>query len=713
MKAEGKEKKFSLQTRIGCLRLLAIFLCGVLLFSFFAALISSDFGQVKISHLKVDSRGAELDMDLYVPAGVSDSDSLPCLILAHGRGATKNVMRGFAEEFSRRGYVVVNVNAYGMGLSEQPVRDEAGNSAESFTFGNGSFGLVDTLNYVRTLAYVDQERIAMLGHSFGSSRSSSAAIADCGYYTLNDRLINILYDVFGQSFTADEITQDANQLAAERLNADQMAYYEQLAADTEQTYNTRINTLILTGATSGPAPSTVTVAGYEVQRECQVNVTYIAGMYDSLGAGATWNDDGTTTILGEPLKQSEFWYQISTDGSTYTEIGDFAATTVSDNETLADALATRTARLVCYAPESHSKQYFSSHSIEDAILILEQAFSYNNGELTDSATQAIAAGSTIWFLRAVCNLISMLCMIASLFPLVGLLLTTTFFKPCVVAPHKAEAGGGRAVYWILAAVTVVFTIISLYQANSGGPTWASGAIRILPNVLRLVPTSAIADWFVVWLAGGSAILLVAKAVISKKNTGSWGLKQLNLSAGISVILKTILIGIIAITFANAQLVAIGRLFNQDFRFWQMMFSDMKIEHWLVVGTPYVILFFVMYLIIGASINYGADSVLSGKKEMVATVVINSCGVWILCLFCYIMWFVNWTGAAISDFTLSYSMLLFVPVTVYITRKMYKITNTIWLGAFINACLLSWSLVSSAGIADNYYGQGFISILFGV
>lgn len=159
--------------------------------------------------------------------------------------------------------------------------------------------------------------------------------------------------------------------------------------------------------------------------------------------------------------------------------------------------------------------------------------------------------------------------------------------------------------------------------------------------------------------------------------------------------------------------AIGRLFNQDFRFWQMMFSDMKIEHWLVVGTPYVILFFVMYLIIGASINYGADSVLSGKKEMVATVVINSCGVWILCLFCYIMWFVNWTGAAISDFTLSYSMLLFVPVTVYITRKMYKITNTIWLGAFINACLLSWSLVSSAGIADNYYGQGFISILFGV
>ena len=114
-----------------------------------------------------------------------------------------------------------------------------------------------------------------------------------------------------------------------------------------------------------------------------------------------------------------------------------------------------------------------------------------------------------------------------------------------------------------------------------------------------------------------------------------------------------------------------------------------------------------------SINYGAEDVLSGRKEIILTVVINSIGVSLLCLFCYIMWFVNWTGAAISDFTLSYSMLLFVPVTVYITRKMYKVTNSVWLGAFLNAVLLAWSLVSSAGIADKYYGQGIISLLFGV
>ena len=98
--------------------------------------------------------------------------------------------------------------------------------------------------------------------------------------------------------------------------------------------------------------------------------------------------------------------------------------------------------------------------------------------------------------------------------------------------------------------------------------------------------------------------------------------------------------------------------------------------------------------------------------MALTIIVNSFGVWALCLFCYVMWFVNWKGAAISDFTLSYSMLLFVPVTVYVSRKLYKMTNSVWLGAFINAMLLSWTLVCSAGIADKYYGQSIIAILFG-
>ena len=107
------ERFWSLKTRKSCLRMLLILLCGILLFSLLAAVISSSGMQVKISHLKIDARGAELDMDLYAPRGVSDTDQLPCVILAHGRGATKNVARGFAEELSRRGSTAWTGSALG------------------------------------------------------------------------------------------------------------------------------------------------------------------------------------------------------------------------------------------------------------------------------------------------------------------------------------------------------------------------------------------------------------------------------------------------------------------------------------------------------------------------------------------------------------------------------------------------------------------------
>ena len=36
------------------------------------------------------------------------------------------------------------------------------------------------------------------------------------------------------------------------------------------------------------------------------------------------------------------------------------------------------------------------------------------------------------------------------------------------------------------------------------------------------------------------------------------------------------------------------------------------------------------------------------------------------------------------------------ITVYITRKMYKVTNNIWVAAALNALLLSWSMCSCTG-----------------
>ena len=704
-------KKFGLDTKQGCLRLMALFMVLILVSSFFAALISSDFANVKISHLKVDARGAELDLDLYAPAGVSDSDKLPAVLLAHGRGATKNVVRGVAEELSRRGFVVLNVNSYGMGLSEQPPSDEGGNGVNGFNFGVGSYGMNDALAFARTLHYVDQTRIAMFGHSYGSSRATNAAIADCGYFTLNDLLINVLYEQFGQEFTPEEILLDADELAAARLNEYQLKHYEAIRAEKEEWYNTRLDTIVLTGSSGGPAASTVVVGGHEVTRNCQVNVTFIDGMYDSLGTGAMWSPDGTNTVLGTSIK-TDYWYSID-DAGVFTEIGALDTVNILDTPALAEAIEGRAARIVCFNPESHSKNYFSSKTNSDAVRILSQTLSYNNGELTDAATQPIDAAKNIWWLRACFNFIAMLSMLALIFPVVAYLLKLDYFAAVIAPMHESKLGKtSKGEYWLFALLTVIATIMCLVKANSGGPIWANPfGKRILHYTLRLVTTSAIAVWFVVWLTLASFILLAVKVIINKKRFGDTGLKELNPLPGIGKILKALLIAVIVIIISNGLLVMIGRLFNQDFRFWQTQFTDMRIGDWFV-ALPYVVMFTFCYFIMGLAVNYGARTDISEKKEMLLTVVVNSLGVWGLSLFCYVMWFVNWKGAAISDFTLSYSMQLFVPLTVYISRKLYKMTNSVWLGSFVNAMLLSWTLVCSAGIADIYYGQSIFAILFG-
>lgn len=115
-----------LNVKSNCQRLVALFIVIILVSSGMAALISSDFGRTKIEAVHLDVRGGVLEGDLYYPAGVSDKDSLPAVIVMHGGAVNKGVMKGFGEELSRRGFVVFNVNAYGVGLSEQPPGDEAG-----------------------------------------------------------------------------------------------------------------------------------------------------------------------------------------------------------------------------------------------------------------------------------------------------------------------------------------------------------------------------------------------------------------------------------------------------------------------------------------------------------------------------------------------------------------------------------------------------------
>jgi acetyl esterase/lipase len=703
--------KLTLETPDGCRRLLVIYIAAILFFSFLGAVISSNGGKVKISSLTIDSRGAEINIDQYVPAGISDSDKLPCVLLAHGRGTTKNALRGVAEELARRGFVVLNVNAYGQGLSEQPVSDEAGQGAKGFfIYTSDAYGQLDALNFARTLNYIDPERIAIYGHSLGGMRAMYTASVDSGYFTLNDLLINVLYNTFNQSFSVDEIEQNADGLAAARLSTQQLTHYKSIREEKVKYYNTRLSTVI---SGSNPATSKVSVGGHTVTRECQINVIVLNGKYDALGAGATWRKDGTTdeTIMGGVDIDS--WYRAAHDGSGLSKIGTLGAVNILNNKELASAIKDRSARIACYAPVSHSGIYFNNEANMYTVETLSQALNYNRGNLTDSETKPLDPKSNVWFLRAVCNLITMLCMLAMIFPIIGLLTKIKYFAPCVVEVKTTSTGNiSKTSYWIFGALTAVLTFLALYKANTLGPTWASGIMyKFPPKIFTLVTVSSVGVWFIIMTTAASLILFIVKILVIKRTNGGSGLEELNIKIKFTVFLKTLLISIITLAAGFSMLTVIIRLFNQDFRFFETMFAEMKAESW-IYGIPYFVVFIVLYFVINLGVNYAGRKDISGRMEMILNIFINSIGAWFL-FFCNYISQITWNGKAFSDFTLSYSMMLFIPVSVYISRKIYRMTNSVWLGSFVDALLLSWLMVSKSGIGDSYYGQNIISILFNV
>ena len=107
------------------------------------------------------------------------------------------------------------------------------------------------LQYVRTLNYVDQTRVGMIGHSQGSKNTSAVVDMDSSLLTLNDLKVNILYDTFGKSFTETEIKQDADKYAKANLTPTELAAYDELAQQAETYFNTRLKSAIILGGKLG------------------------------------------------------------------------------------------------------------------------------------------------------------------------------------------------------------------------------------------------------------------------------------------------------------------------------------------------------------------------------------------------------------------------------------------------------------------------------
>jgi pimeloyl-ACP methyl ester carboxylesterase len=143
---------------------LVIILAGVLL----TWSVDTSSGKVDVKLVDfIGEDGALLHARLYIPKGVTSDNPAPGVLFMHGGDASSDKYSMFSVEFSRRGYVVLNLDMRGHGFSEGPAELPFGGAPEH------GMGGPEALQYLRSLDIVDPNNIACAGHSMGG--------AACGY----------------------------------------------------------------------------------------------------------------------------------------------------------------------------------------------------------------------------------------------------------------------------------------------------------------------------------------------------------------------------------------------------------------------------------------------------------------------------------------------------------------------------------------------------
>jgi len=155
---------------------LSIILCVVSMIG--ANFVQTDAYKVKVKEINWETpSGLMMSALLFIPETATPENPAPAIVTSHGLYNNKEMQDMNFVEFSRRGYVVMSIDMYGHGDSD---------FIESFSSPRGT-GMVDAVELIATLPYVDKTRIGVTGHSMGASGANFAVDYD---NTKEEHLIN-------------------------------------------------------------------------------------------------------------------------------------------------------------------------------------------------------------------------------------------------------------------------------------------------------------------------------------------------------------------------------------------------------------------------------------------------------------------------------------------------------------------------------------------
>lgn len=689
-------------------KIVAICLAVIVLAGSITLGVKSDNGKITVREVVLSPYGADLSITMYTPDEVfktNDDGSFvkkhPAVIVNAGFTDDRSALDNVVTELTRCGFVVASFDMYGHAQSESLNNKGFGYMPDPFTGDNTLLGADDVLTYLRTLDYVDQYNIGMVGHSLGGAATAQLLAKSAGYFTLEDTLLNMLHDEFGMDITAEDVAAQSPDNVAAALSEADLAVYNVRKAEVSDAYARELRAgMILDAGMNGVEPKVVEVAGHEVWRDAQANIGICSNISGGTTAGIKNKDFALTSALTLGLlsrnesAERDTWYSLNlsdtVDKLESTKICSFFDSAATP--AIQDCVKVHSLRVLSQPSGWHQLTTLSDKTATAAVQFFTTTLQYNNGYIADGEGNVTAESTGTWKIEAIASCIAAFALIVMILPLANVIMDRPFFASLNGVPGKPVQSKKSAFFWICSVILVILPVTTYTK----GVGWAKDFAPSPFSTIQLATQTAF--WSVIITAVMLVLIVIKYFAYDKNKLGVsfcelYGLKISAKNLGKAIILALIEFVLVAIIlkvyyeffgYAEMRYTLLG-----SFRFNAL--TKEQFYNWFI----YLIYFLPFYLFNSMVVASSRMKDMDEKKNMMIVAFINGSGMLILAVIQIIfgLYMKSATviktvpGSSASIYNLPFfAIMLFV--TAITNWKMYKKTGSVIPGALENASIFT-------------------------
>lgn len=617
-------------------KLLCVALILILVGSIAACAIQTDFGKVEVKDLYLLTEEHQyLHALAFIPESASADNPCPVVATSHGWLNSAELQDATCIELSRRGVMVIAIDAYNHGLSSSAWGSNAVATPE-----NG-LGLIPLVKYIGSgiLDYVDLDKVGVMGHSMGAGAASNTLMYFCN-----------LYD------EAIEAAKQPDSDGGEEVTEAELEYAESVMI---------IDAALPTGMNTSVVPDWSKV-------RCNTGVLFTK--YDENGYQTS---NKTAMIAGDTPEALAIVKDID---PTITSVEDGVYYGNKDDGTL---------RVLYQPTTTHPLVHFSPACTADIIEFFDVCWDLDSD---------LSYTNQTFLIKEIFNLVAMIGLFMLLVPAADLLMSCPYFAqlrgsegpkvPACVGPTKRKFWIG----WVVGGiVSFIAAFIAIKVAVVKGGVLEPQTIFAAPTMGYVTVWTAIsAVWLMIWFWVNYK--KDKAAGIRNDDMIGWKISGKNLWK--SIVLSACVIGIVYIIVWFCKWA-----FNTDFRFWTpaiKTFTPIKLLYTLIYLPAFFVFYLANSLIVNGAARFEG---MSERKNLFILAVGNILGCVALWAIQYgslfitgtVVWGPEWIGVLVIAFCVW--QLFLAP---YLLRAFYKITGKNWVGPTVVSVL--YVLMSIANTA---------------